>query len=587
MKHKLLLFFTLITTFLQAQGFNQYDRLWSTYVGGNGLDFPMIVKDNNGNIIVVGSISTSDFSFQNSVYREYYQSFIYPENNLMMFQSNDYYVSFITKFSPNGTLIKASYFPFSITDIVTKNNKIIIRGITKRRDLGTANVWFTEPNINWNRAMNLITTLDNDFNTIWTSYLPINYNNISLFDMDEEGNIYGTGSTNINNGITTGSTFYPEFTSIDNDLHSGNGLIFKLNSNGQLVWSTYYGMSEILSIKYHNDKLYIIANKINLLNDSTAFPWITENAYQTTQAYSTLARFNPSNGQRELATYYGESDKLTLSHIEVNNDAIYIAGDTSIFSDNTPFITSNSYQSVFGGGSLDYYLAKLDLNFNPIWGTYIGETETDLMEFETKNLHFFNNHLYLADATRSTNISLTENTFRSTNAGNYDLLIMKFNPYGQLVWGSFYGSNGIEDLSSLLPIDDETFYLAGLTDSPKDITTPNSYQQYYSYLPNNGDFGQLFLAKFGRNDDLSTSDISTSTLKIYPNPTKDKVYIKGFIHQDSLIEVYNLVGQIISNQKTKSGLIQTIDVQFLPKGMYIIKAIDINGKVFQEKLIKE
>ena len=62
-------------------------------------------------------------------------------------------------------------------------------------------------------------------------------------------------------------------------------------------------------------------------------------------------------------------------------------------------------------------------------------------------------------------------------------------------------------------------------------------------MPNNGDYGQLFLAKFGRNDDLNTSDISTSTLKIYPNPTKDKVYIKGFIHQDSLIEVYNLAGQ--------------------------------------------
>ncbi|MBF0598318.1 T9SS type A sorting domain-containing protein [Faecalibacter rhinopitheci] len=162
---------------------------------------------------------------------------------------------------------------------------------------------------------------------------------------------------------------------------------------------------------------------------------------------------------------------------------------------------------------------------------------------------------------------------------------MKFNPNGQLVWGSFYGSSGREQMSNLLPIDDETFYLAGLTDSPKDITTPNSHQPNYSYLPDNGDYGQLFLAKFGRNDDLSTSDISTSTLKIYPNPTKDKVYIKGFIHQDSLIEVYNLVGQKVITQKAKSGLTQTIDVQFLPKGTYIIKATDINGKAFQDKLL--
>ncbi len=582
MKHKLLFFFTLITTFLQAQAFNQYDRLWSTYVGGNGLISPYTVKDNSGNIIIAGPIN------YNSIYqhRNYFQGFIYPSDNPMMYQTNDYRVSYIAKFTPNGEIIKSSYLPYEIEDIEIDNNNLIVFANTFRRDLGTSNVWLTEPiDERPSGLTRLISKLDINFNTIWTTYLPITSNWSNNITIDENGGIYGTGTTTINNGITTDGVFNSEFTIYDNTEYlSDNGLIFKLNQNGQLVWSTYYGNGKPNDIIYFNQKLYIILHRVNYsLADN--FPWITSDAYQTTPAFSLLTRFNATNGQRELATYYGEAEKLYLNSIVITNNAIYIAGDTDSLSNHTSFITPNSYQTNYGGGYTDYYLAKLDTNFNPIWGTYIGGSENELTNEQQKNLYFKNNHIYFTGYTETTNLPLSENTFRSTNAGNSDLLMMKFNSHGQLVWGSFYGSNGIEDLSSLLPIDDETFYLAGHTDSPKDITTANTHQQYYSYLPDNGDYGQLFLAKFGRNDDLSTSDISTSTLKIYPNPAKDKVYIKGFIHQDSWIEIYNLVGQKVVTQKAKSGLTQEIDIQFLPKGTYIIKVTDINGKSFQEKLI--
>lgn len=553
-------------------------------MGGNGLVSPYMVNDNSGNIIIAGSEINPNIYFQDTVIREYFQNFIHPINNPMMYQTDDYRVSYIAKITPEGNIIQAGYLPYYIRDIIIDNNNdIIIYGSTLRTDLGTSDVWFSESISNdLNGQSNpLISKLDFNFNTLWTSYLPTRatFNHITT---DENGNIYGSGRTSIQNGITTEGTFYPTYNA---GMNEGNALLFKLNTNGQLVWSTYYGNGEIVDIQYHNQKLFLVWNFVNSSLDSYNFPTITSDAYQNTPTHSILARFNAINGQRELATYFGESDKLTLSYIEVNNDAIYIAGDTSIFSANSPFITPNSYQPIFGGGYTDYYLGKLDLNFNPIWGTYIGGNSSEFVDVEQKDLNFIDNHIYFKGSTESTDLIFDGNTFRSNNAGNNDLLMMKFNPNGQLVWGSFYGSNGIEDLSCLLPINDETFYLAGRTDSPKDITTPNSHQQYYSYLPNNRDFRQLFLAKFGLNDDLSATDISTSTLKIYPNPTKDKVYIKGFIHQDSLIEVYNLVGQKVVTQKTKSGLTQTIDVQFLSKGTYIIKATDINGKPFQEKLL--
>ena len=583
MKHKLLLFFTFITTFLQAQGFNQYNRLWSTYAGPNGLISPYMVKDNSGNIIIAGPISNS------SIYqhRNYFQGFIYPSDNPMMYQTNDYRVSYIAKFTPDGNIIKAGYLPYNIRDIIIDNNNdIIISGASIRTDLGTSNVWFSESisrDLNGN-SNPLISKLDSNYNTLWTSYIPTQstFNHITT---DDNGNIYCAGITFIKNGITTEGTFYPTFTLNNYELSSGNALLFKLNTNGQLVWSTYYGEGEIADIQYHNQKLYLVWNFFNSSLDSYNFPSITSDAYQNTPTRSILARFNAINGQRELATFYGESDKIVLNDLYIHDNAIYITGHTQRLSDSTPFITPNSYQSTFGGGFVDYYLAKLDFNFIPIWGTYIGGNSSEFVDIEQRDLKFIDNHIYFKGYTASTDLIFDENTFRSINSGNNDILMMKFSSNGQLVWGSFFGSGSDEILPSLLPINDETFYLAGITDSPKDITTPNTHQPNYSYSPGNRDYGQLFLAKFGRNDDLSTSDISTYTLKIYPNPTKDKVYIQGFIHQDSLIEVYNLVGQKVITQKAKSGLTQTIEVQFLPKGTYIIKAIDINGKVFQEKLL--
>ena len=197
MKHKLLLFFTLITTFLQAQGFNQYDRLWSTYVGGNGLNSPKIVKDNNGNIIVAGSYINLNISIHHPVIREYFRNFIHPTNNPMMYQADDYRVSYIVKFNIDGEIINSGYLPYEIEDIqFDDNNGIIIYGSTLRRDLGSVNVWFPEPQEDSNGLIFLITKLDTDFNSIWTTYLPITVNWNHNITIDELGNIYGSGTTN-------------------------------------------------------------------------------------------------------------------------------------------------------------------------------------------------------------------------------------------------------------------------------------------------------------------------------------------------------------------------------------------------------
>ena len=82
------------------------------------------------------------------------------------------------------------------------------------------------------------------------------------------------------------------------------------------------------------------------------------------------------------------------------------------------------------------------------------------------------------------------------------------------------------------------------------------------------------------NSDLSTTDFSDNSIKIYPNPVKNILIIDGLDIQD--VVIYSVLGKAvlkISNQNT-------IDISSLSKGVYFIKISDgINAST--KKFIKE
>ncbi|MCH2223697.1 MAG: T9SS type A sorting domain-containing protein [Crocinitomicaceae bacterium] len=74
---------------------------------------------------------------------------------------------------------------------------------------------------------------------------------------------------------------------------------------------------------------------------------------------------------------------------------------------------------------------------------------------------------------------------------------------------------------------------------------------------------------------------SNEPFKIYPNPTKDHLTIKGTGTYSGAI--YNSLGQSVLSFK-RSGL-STINVSNLRKGVYIIKYSNAFGKTFNKRLI--
>jgi heat shock protein HslJ len=85
---------------------------------------------------------------------------------------------------------------------------------------------------------------------------------------------------------------------------------------------------------------------------------------------------------------------------------------------------------------------------------------------------------------------------------------------------------------------------------------------------------------------LSTEDntILSNTLKVYPNPSKDKLFINGItIDATTSYTIYNLLGNIVNSKNILKE--NSLKVDFLKAGIYFLK-ITQKDKTYIKKFIK-
>lgn len=127
--------------------------------------------------------------------------------------------------------------------------------------------------------------------------------------------------------------------------------------------------------------------------------------------------------------------------------------------------------------------------------------------------------------------------------------------------------------------------------------TMTEWMPYMSGLPNvvvkeleiQYGIGKIRAATFGRG--IWESDVNSTTassdnilsrgIKIYPNPSSDKINIKGFENKTFKLKIFNTTGQIVLRSENNN----TISVKNLDKGCYILELQDHMGNSVVEKLI--
>lgn len=190
------------------------------------------------------------------------------------------------------------------------------------------------------------------------------------------------------------------------------------------------------------------------------------------------------------STYFGGSAYDWSNNINRNiNGQILMVGYTG---SNANIATNGTYQTTFGGGIYDAYVAKFDtLNGTLLWATYYGGTNLDYGYGITSDKSGF---VYFTGETNSpVSISTSGSHQPALNGSNYDAFLVKLTTNGLRVWATYYGGSLYDYGNDVATDDNANVFLCGYTSSTTagTISTPGSHQSAFG-----GGYYDGFLAKF-------------------------------------------------------------------------------------------
>ena len=95
------------------------------------------------------------------------------------------------------------------------------------------------------------------------------------------------------------------------------------------------------------------------------------------------------------------------------------------------------------------------------------------------------------------------------------------------------------------------------------------------------DYGDVEYIRFMKNPESKTNLISRHTnLQVYPNPTSELLFIDSS-EKISEILFKNMLGEIV----LKTSFNNSINVRFLPKGLYVIEIYEEQEIIFKDKIV--
>ena len=242
-------------------------RIWSTYYGGNGVDYGYAVAlDSLENLYITGECTSNGLA----------------TSGAYLASTSGSKSAFLTKFNKNGarqwfTYITSNGIEYS-EDITIKNSLIYLVGVTNGNLNTTAN---THQTTRAGGSDLFLSSFDLSGAHRWTTLFGGSGDEFAGgIDFDKFGKIYISGGTTSTTGISTSDGF-------QKSLAGGNDLFFaKFNDKGTLEYSTYYGGSQNeidqtplnSKVAYNNKSNSVILAAYT--KGSTGLS--TSNAYQTT-----------------------------------------------------------------------------------------------------------------------------------------------------------------------------------------------------------------------------------------------------------------------------------------------------------------
>lgn len=569
----------LLVLFFSCLGFSQtenfpYERDWASY-----MFTPLQQYNSDGSL--VGYSTYLNFEGFPELY-----NYLNPQDTIGHFYltkiTAEGTIDYIRKFGgTGGTINDVNYYKQIVTD---PNKNVYISGITDHPfNIGT--IGTHQPNFNNNVSLpepfvindsttiiippqsctdGFLIKLDSLGNKVWGTYFNGDQS-VSGLKVETKNNfLYIQGHTSSNNNLTTPNSFFPN--SPDTlYLNKIRPFIARINpENGQLLWASY-------TPDWLEDEVFDFeAFAINSLGD----------IYVANEGNNIIKKIS-ADGTQVLGSYeIPEVQSITDLFID-NTDQLIVGGYTNLSTGvATPgaFLTTKTYPN-------EFCLLKFNSGMQKTWGTYIGQTNDVSIYFDDRK-----DNLYFGVSTNIAQLA-TIGAYQEQINGEKDLLILKLNANGQLVWSTYYGGEGMEfggkEVLAVTVDNNENLFFKSATSSQNSIVTEDA--TFPNLIPTNPFINTSYFAvRFNKTTTANTNNNETIPYLIYPNPVQDILNIQSPIlfDTDSEFKIYDLNGKLVHSQKGEYANVNVLFLSHFAAGTYVIE-INHQGKKQTQKFIKK
>ena len=291
----------------------------------------------------------------------------------------------------------------------------------------------------------------------------------STITCNRAGDVFVAGMAKSTSNIATTGSYQTVFGGYS------DAFLARFSSTGAMIWATYFGgesADDAIGISCDNaGSVYVAGATNSTMNIATV------GAYKTSLSNVSnndgfIAKFTES-GTRIWSTYFGSDSTDDANKIVCDGAGnVYVSGVTKSPSG---IATSGSWQTVYGGGNTDCFLAKFNTSGSLLWSTYMGGEGTEQAAALALDSY---GHVYIGGNTTSTTNIATAGSASTTLNGSSDGFISRFSSEGSLERSTYYGGEG-QDYIQAAAAENSGLYICGTTSSTTNISLASRYQDHY------------------------------------------------------------------------------------------------------------
>lgn len=377
--------------------------------------------------------------------------------------------------------------------------------------------------------------LNNTGNAIISEYIsPNNTYYEHLIAFDAFGQSYYIKRYNASTDVITANVW---FTSNPNNSLAETNVLYKKDVSGNVLWKTFLpkGMEILKPDSVGN--IYLSGRTL-LQNMATTGTW-----QENFEVYNPPG--NPQHlqnsylvklsalGELQWGSYFPSS---LIDDFQVHNNHLYVLSGDDLNPANAVLATSGTFQNT----KAKHAITKMDTaTGNRVWGTYIGDPNanvaSDVFNIEVNNTGIYVSGLLFTFMGSSTYYATT-NAFKTASTGGSDSFLVKMDDTGNRVWGTYFGSDGV-DISGFdqLALTDSGIIITGTSQGQTNniattgalvannpVTTPDGSAHYFAKFDFNGN--QLWCSYYG--GEISPYNINGPTMSVYAQGN-NRFYLAG------------------------------------------------------------